>query len=156
MRSARHSSGHDPTHAQHRGEDADGYRTIGDEFDDICRGMDVMMNDFRQRFLSAWQMPRWLPTPANRRRDRATAVLDGVIQGIIAQRRATAHDHGDLLSTLMKARDADDGSRMSDKQLRDEVMTLLLAGHETTANLLPGRVLAGATSRSGSDIARGT
>jgi cytochrome P450 len=109
---------------------------IGDEFDHVCQGMDVMMEDFRRRFQSAWQWPRWMPTPANRRRDRAIALLDGVIQGIIAQRRQTSLDHGDLLSMLMRARDADDGTRMSDQQLRDEVMTLLLAGHETTANLL--------------------
>lgn len=109
---------------------------IGGDFDDVCHGMDVMMDDFRRRFQSIWQTPRWLPTPANRRSDRASARLNGVIQRIIANRRAAPHDHGDLLSMLMHARDADDGSRMSDWQLRDEVMTLLLAGHETTANVL--------------------
>jgi cytochrome P450 len=96
----------------------------------------VMMDDFRARFQSIWQWPRWLPTPANRRSDRASARLNGVIERIIASRRAAPHDHGDLLSMLMQARDADDGSRMSNQQLRDEVMTLLLAGHETTANVL--------------------
>src|SRR5262249_20412900 len=59
--------------------------------------------------------------------------LDAIIYRFIAQRRATGADRGDLLSLLLHARDEDDGSRMTDHQLRDEMMTLFLAGHETTA-----------------------
>jgi cytochrome P450 len=55
------------------------------------------------------------------------------VYGIIADRRASGEDHGDLLSLLLDAQDADDGSRMTNQQVRDEIMTLLLAGHETTA-----------------------
>jgi cytochrome P450 len=58
--------------------------------------------------------------------------LDEIVYGIIAHHRAANRDSGDLLSMLMQARD-EDGSQMSDKQLRDEVLTFLLAGHETTA-----------------------
>jgi cytochrome P450 len=59
--------------------------------------------------------------------------LDAVVYRMIADRRHNAGERGDLLSILLQAQDADDGSRMSDRQVRDEVMTLFLAGHETTA-----------------------
>jgi len=63
---------------------------------------------------------------------RAVRELDAIVDRIIQQRRASGEDTGDLLSMLMAARD-EDGSAMSDRQLRDEIMTFLLAGHETTA-----------------------
>lgn len=81
-------------------------------------------------------VPYTWPTPANRRFDQARRVLDDVVQGIITARRQQAAAGNDLLGLLMSARDEDTGAAMSDMQLRDEVMTLLLAGHETTANTL--------------------
>src|SRR5439155_19317719 len=63
---------------------------------------------------------------------RAVRQYDEVVYCIIRERRRSENDNGDLLSMLMSARD-EDGSRMTDRQLRDEVMTFLLAGHETTA-----------------------
>jgi cytochrome P450 len=72
-------------------------------------------------------------TPQRRRFQRSIARLDAIIFGVIEQRRRSgAGDAGDLLSMLLQAQD-EDGTRMSDKQLRDECMTLFLAGHETTA-----------------------
>jgi cytochrome P450 len=62
--------------------------------------------------------------------------MDETIYGIIQQRRDSKEDPGDLLSMLMNARDEEDNSQMSDKQMRDELATLMLAGHETTANAL--------------------
>ena len=76
-------------------------------------------------------IPTWLPTPGNRRLAAATRRLDEVVYGIIRERRPD-EDRGDLLSMLMLARD-EQGAGMSERQIRDEVMTLLLAGHETTA-----------------------
>ena len=61
------------------------------------------------------------------------ARLDAIVHRIIAARRSSPEDRGDLLSMLMQAQDADDGSRMTARQVRDEVMTIFLAGHETTA-----------------------
>src|SRR5207244_10436302 len=61
--------------------------------------------------------------------------IEKIIDRIIAQKRAEASDTGDLLSMLLAVQD-EDGSRMTDKQLRDETITLFLAGHETTANAL--------------------
>lgn len=80
-------------------------------------------------------LPYSWPLPRNRRLRRAVASLDEIVLRIIADRRARAADRGDVLSILLEAKD-DDGRGMSDRELRDEIMTLMLAGHETTANLL--------------------
>ena len=78
-----------------------------------------------------------LPLPLARRFRRGRERLDETIYRMIEERRRSGDDRGDLLSMLLLAHDIEgDGSGMSDRQLRDEVMTLLLAGHETTANLL--------------------
>ena len=78
-----------------------------------------------------------LPIPMARRYKKGRQRLDATIYRMIAERRASGEDKGDLLSMLLLAHDTEgDGGGMSDLQLRDEVMTLLLAGHETTANLL--------------------
>jgi cytochrome P450 len=79
-----------------------------------------------------FQPPRWLPTPTNLRLRRAIAELTRVVDGFIAAGRARRQPGNDLLSTLIAAQD-EDGTQMSDRQLRDEAMTLYLAGHETTA-----------------------
>jgi len=80
-------------------------------------------------------IPLWVPTPRNLRAKAGVRRLERIIYRIIAQRRASGRDTGDLLSTLLQIRDTD-GSRMSDRQLRDETITLFLAGHETTASTL--------------------
>jgi cytochrome P450 len=83
----------------------------------------------------AMGVPHWdkLPTPLNRRFQSAARRLDGIVRDLLRSHRAgTTGDGKDLLSMLMAARD-EDGSGMSDDQLRDETITLLLAGHETTA-----------------------
>ncbi|MEZ4836005.1 MAG: cytochrome P450 [Caldilineaceae bacterium] len=79
--------------------------------------------------------PSWLPTPGNRRQQSALHAVKDYLRGIIAQRRATGEDHGDLLSMLLAARD-EDGHPMPEDQLLDECVTLFVAGHETTAAAL--------------------
>jgi cytochrome P450 len=74
------------------------------------------------------------PTRRNRELRRAIALLDASVQRMLEKRRAAAHPGDDLLTHLLRARDQDDGSLMDDKQLRDEILTLFVAGHETTAN----------------------
>jgi cytochrome P450 len=74
-----------------------------------------------------------IPTPRNLRFRRARAELDRVVLGIIEGRRRSGAGGDDLLAMLMEARDEDTGEGMSDRQLRDEIMTFVLAGHETTA-----------------------
>jgi cytochrome P450 len=81
-------------------------------------------------------LPPPIPTPANLRLERAARELDQIIYRVIAERRASGTEVGDMLSVLLGARDQDDGSSLDDRELRDEVMTMMLAGHETTANTL--------------------
>jgi cytochrome P450 len=80
-------------------------------------------------------VPLWVPTPRNIRAKLGIRRLEKVIYRIIADRRASGRDTGDLLSILLQAQD-EDGTHMNDRQLRDETITLFLAGHETTANTL--------------------
>ena len=72
----------------------------------------------------------------NIRVERAIRRLEQILRTIIAERRKSGEDRGDLLSMLLQAQDEESGRRMTDTQLRDEVMTLFMAGHETTANTL--------------------
>src|SRR5262245_19637049 len=102
---------------------------IGDALTDI---LDVTT----RRIQSPIQViPDWIPTEGNRRRKAAVRGLDAIVLGIIEQRRRANGDQGDLLSMLMAARDDSDHG-MTDQQLRDEAVTIVLAGHETTANAL--------------------
>ncbi|GCE04991.1 cytochrome P450 [Dictyobacter aurantiacus] len=80
--------------------------------------------------------PLSVPTPRHRRFHRDVRSLDKVVYEIVQQRRASQEAHEDLLSMLIEARDEETGEGMNDQQLRDEVMTLLIAGHETVANAL--------------------
>lgn len=84
---------------------------------------------------TATLLPHWVPTPLRIRSHYANAALDRIVYQFIHQRRLTGEDAGDLLSMLLLSED-EDGSRMTDKQVRDEAVTLFLAGHETTANAL--------------------
>jgi cytochrome P450 len=77
-------------------------------------------------------LPLFLPTSSNQRYKKALKQLEKVVYRLIAERRSSGTDRGDLLSMLLQARD-EDGSKLNDKQLKDEVLTLLIAGHETTA-----------------------
>ncbi len=82
---------------------------------------------------AAIRLPLWLPTPGNLKFHRAQRTLDEAIGRIIAERRANPGDRGDLLSMLMSVEDELTAEQMTDQQLRDEVLTLFLAGHETIA-----------------------
>src|SRR5215204_4046354 len=107
---------------------------VAAETKDVGRAMKVALEDFSsQRRLI--RIPKSIPTPHNLRFERAARRLDAIVHTIIEERRKSEEDWGDLLSMLMLAED-ESGERMTDKQLRDEVMTLFLAGHETTANAL--------------------
>jgi cytochrome P450 len=100
----------------------------------VGKAMKVALENFssRRRLI---RIPRGVPTPHNIRFEMAARRLDEIVGTIIEDRRKSGEDRGDLLSMLVLAED-EDGERMMDKQLRDEVMTLFLAGHETTANAL--------------------
>ena len=100
-----------------------------ERFDGVLK---LAFNLMNERLRRIFKLPLWLPTPANRRLNRAVAELDQTVQSFIASGRSRQHPGDDLLSRLLVAQHQD-GTRMSDRQLRDEAMTLYLAGHETTA-----------------------
>jgi cytochrome P450 len=111
---------------------------VGDEADEIGAALNAAMVTFRKRITNplGLLLDR-LPVPGTLKVQRAIARLDATIYRLIAARRASGEDRGDLLSMLLAARDDEgDGGGMSDQLLRDEALTLFLAGHETTANAL--------------------
>jgi cytochrome P450 len=129
---------------------------IGSEADDLARATLVVLDHIVGRARTFGMVPQWLPTPGNLRYRKALAVLENAVDTTIAQRRRDPGAASDLLAMLMSARDAetDQGttvpeaqrsgtmvpeaqrSGMTDRQLRDEMMTILIAGHETVASAL--------------------
>jgi cytochrome P450 len=109
---------------------------VEDEADEIGAAMTTLIGAFNYLLLPFSELLEKLPLPIARRIDRAKETIDRVIYKIISERRKTGEDTGDLLSILLLAQDEDDGGRMTDEQVRDECLTLFLAGHETTANAL--------------------
>jgi cytochrome P450 len=109
---------------------------IGGETAAASEAMETLTRAFVARTGKLLTPPHWVPTPLNLRVERAIRRLERILETVVAQRRASGEDQGDLLSMLLHARDDETGRQMSDRQLRDEVMTLFLAGHETTANTL--------------------
>ena len=104
--------------------------------DDVGRALNAAIEIINERFQSVLLVPQAIPTRSNRRFEKALKILDTTVNRIIAERRNIPGTKGDLLDMLMGARDADNGEAMSDRHVRDEVMTMVLAGHETTANAL--------------------
>jgi len=105
---------------------------------EVGEAMTVLQEETgRVGFTAFFDLPEFLTRPRGRRFSRAVATLDGIVGRIVAQRRASMDKSGetkdDLLSMLLEARDEETGEGMTDRQLRDELVTLFLAGHETTA-----------------------
>jgi cytochrome P450 len=104
---------------------------------DVGDAMSGLMDSFWTLMLPFGETLQRLPLPHIRRGRKARERLDAIIYGIIRERRANLGDRGDLLSMLLLAQDDEDKGRgMTDRQVRDEAMTIFLAGHETTANAL--------------------
>src|SRR3954452_6306042 len=103
---------------------------------DASAAMETLIRCFTRRVDRWIRLPMSVPTPSNLRFRRAMDRLDRIVFAIISDRRASGEDRGDLLSMLLHAQDEDDGGRMTDRQLRDEAMTLFMAGHETTPDTL--------------------
>ncbi len=109
---------------------------VSNDTADASEAMETVLRCFTARVGKLVRLPESIPTPVNLRLRRAINRLNAIIFRIIDQRRTSGEDRGDLLSMLLNAQDEEDGGRMTDVQLRDEVMTLFMAGHETTANTL--------------------
>ncbi|MGG0741515.1 cytochrome P450 [Niallia taxi] len=107
----------------------EGYQVVG-------KPLETALKLTVKRMRSVIKLPLWIPTRINRETRKAIKELDRVILEIIQKRRNDPVKYEDMLGILMDARDDKDDIGMSDKQLRDEVMTIFIAGHETTANAL--------------------
>ncbi|MFB2919094.1 MULTISPECIES: cytochrome P450 [Aerosakkonema] len=106
------------------------------EAKNVAHAIDVAMHWFENKRKQGFFIWEWFPRPENIRYKNAIQQMDKSIYHLIEERRTSGEDTGDLLSMLMQVKDEEDGSQMTDKQLRDETITLMLAGHETTANTL--------------------
>jgi cytochrome P450 len=106
--------------------------------DEVGMAVTEVLESFWLNLLPGADYLERLPIPKLRRANAARRRLDALIYQMIADRRTSGRDHGDLLSMLIAAVDDEDGASggMTDQQVRDEAITLLLAGHETTANAL--------------------
>ncbi len=110
---------------------------VESEAEEIGEALTAVMELFNAMLLPFSELLEKLPLPQKRRFQKAKERLDATIYRLINERRQSGEDHGDLLSMLLLAQDEEgDGSRMTDEQVRDEAMTIFLAGHETTANAL--------------------
>jgi cytochrome P450 len=98
----------------------------------IGNAMTFLMRHYLRRARTPWRVPESWPTPANRRARREVEYMDSLIYRIISDRKKDTRPRNDLLSLLMSAMN-EDGSQMTERQVRDESMTLFVAGHETTA-----------------------
>ena len=109
---------------------------VGDDANEIGKAMTTMVELFNFLLLPFSEYLEKLPLPHSRRFKKARKTLDRVMYGIIDERRKSGEDAGDLLSMLLMAQDEDDGTAMTNEEVRDEALTLFLAGHETTANAM--------------------
>lgn len=109
---------------------------VGAAAEAVARAVPMALDEASRRMTTLVDLPKWLPTPGNLRYQAAIRELDRVVNGIIEARRRNPGEQVDLLARLLAARDPETGEGMSDQQLRDEVMTVFLAGHETTATAL--------------------
>ena len=109
---------------------------LGDRAEQMSGAFRVAFDHTVRRLHSLFNVPEGIPTPANLRFRDAVRTLDDIVYGLLARRRTEAPGAGDLLSVLMEARDEETGTALGEKELRDEVLTLLLGGYDTAANSL--------------------
>ena len=108
----------------------------GGTSEEVASAVSILNHYANDRISNPLMPPTWVPTSANHRFKRAAQTIDRLIYGFIQSRHQSGPGKGDLLDMLMEARDEETGEGMNDKQLRDEVVTLYIAGHETTTNAL--------------------
>ncbi|HKS29124.1 MAG TPA: cytochrome P450, partial [Pyrinomonadaceae bacterium] len=109
---------------------------VEEEAQEIGEALATILSLFNAMMFPFAELLEKLPLPQNKRFERAKRRLDETIYRIIDERRKSGEDRGDLLSMLLMSQDEEGTGGMTDKQVRDEAMTLFLAGHETTANAL--------------------
>jgi len=110
--------------------------SVPGESEQVALALDTVFRYATDTLRNPLMPPLFLPTPANRRFKAALAYLDAMVYRIIKERREGGERQGDFLDLLLEARDEASGEGMCDQQLRDEVLTVFVAGHETTATAL--------------------
>lgn len=106
---------------------------VGDAMEVVNREFDYANEQLIKRITSPFPIPLWVPLPHIQKENRSYEAIKNVVADIIEKRRASDQKYEDLLSMLMDIEDADTGEKMSNQQIQDEVITIFLAGHETTA-----------------------
>ncbi|MEO8607033.1 MAG: cytochrome P450 [Chloroflexota bacterium] len=109
---------------------------VSEDADSIGGAITIGIQSAAERITQPIHLPDWMPTRKNRQRRHSAQIIEKAVMGMIDERRALGEDKGDLLSMLLLAVDEADGGQMTNRQVRDEAMTLFIAGHETTANAL--------------------
>lgn len=109
---------------------------ITGDADRIGEAVTTLLEAVVDRLTRPVLFPLEFPTPSNQKLTRALQVFDDLVYGVIRERRKSDEEHDDLLDMLMRAEDEETGDKMTDQQLRDEIVTMMLAGHETTATAL--------------------
>jgi len=109
---------------------------VSDTANEVGEAIKVLQALSVEDFKAGFMLPIWIPTTRNRQIRNSIKVMDKTVSLFINDRRESGEDKGDLLSMLLMAQNEDDGSRMTDQQVRDEAVTLFAAGHETTSNAL--------------------
>ena len=110
--------------------------SVLDKIEHLSPSLDILLRYAARSIMNPLILPLYIPTPGNQKFKQALGAIDEVIYGIIDQRRTASSARNDLLDMLLTARDDSTGEKMTDRQIRDEVITIFSAGHETTANLL--------------------
>ncbi|MGZ3419451.1 MAG: cytochrome P450 [Polyangiales bacterium] len=105
---------------------------VGTETDDVARAMVVLQDSVSS---SSELLPEWLPTPHRRKFKKSVEAIDKIVYSMIAERKRTGHGD-DLLQSLITAVDEEGGAGLSEREMRDQLVTLFLAGHETTSHAL--------------------
>lgn len=111
-------------------------RDLSNEADTMNQSFGIIRTHMTERIMSIVKFPAYFPTAKNRRFRRAVANADQIVYDLIAERRSGKSDTGDLLSLLMDARDEETGDILSDRELRDQALTIIGAGYETTTQAL--------------------
>jgi cytochrome P450 len=104
--------------------------------DTIGKALADILQYIADNYVSIINLPLFIPTPRNRKYLRAIKALNEIVYEVIKKRRQSQGNPDDLLARLMEARNEENGGALTDSEIRDEIMTMFLAGHETTANTL--------------------
>ncbi|NBU98855.1 MAG: cytochrome P450 [Spirochaetia bacterium] len=111
-------------------------KDLGERAEIIGNALETSLEMVLDRIQTLFKFPLTIPTPTNNKLNRAINTMKSVVDEIILERRKSGGGQGDLMDFLMFTKDEETGETMTDSQIRDEVLTFLLAGHETTSNAL--------------------